>query len=67
LFKKILFQEPDYSNPDIHLSDDVIYLIKSLLQKDPKKRPTIKDIKKNPWLASSPYLTEKFDYNEINN
>ena len=54
LLQKIILTEPKY--PD-YLSDDCVSLLKLMLEKDPKRRITIKGVLKHQWFKS--FLMEK--------
>lgn len=47
---KVLTQEPTY--PDSEITGPLLDLLKSMLSKDPRQRPSLTEILQSPWLAS---------------
>lgn len=52
LIDQIINEEPKYPSK---LSDELVDLLKRMLQKDPQKRITPEEIAQHPWVASSKY------------
>ncbi|OHT02770.1 CAMK family protein kinase [Tritrichomonas foetus] len=48
-YKKIMLVEPYYPT---YLSNELIDLLKKLLQKDPSKRITLREMRRHPWIHS---------------
>lgn len=63
LIDQIINEEPNYPSK---LGDDLVDLLKKMLQKDPTKRITPEEIAQHPWISSSKYsvyLTDAFMVN----
>jgi len=57
LKESIKFEEPDFNFLEISLNDfnnvsELAILIKALLRKDPRKRPSAFELQKHPWLTN---------------
>lgn len=48
--RKVIDSEPTYPDPSI--DGEVLQLMKQMLSKDPRKRPSVMEILKHPWLES---------------
>ncbi|KAK8864885.1 hypothetical protein M9Y10_010412 [Tritrichomonas musculus] len=49
LLSKVVNSEPQY---DAHLSPELIDIIKQMLKKDPRERPTLEALKKHKWITT---------------
>ncbi|OHT14483.1 CAMK family protein kinase [Tritrichomonas foetus] len=62
LLQKIAYSSPNYSD---HISPQLYDLLTKLLEKDPKERITLQEIKEHPWFSHSDYANIVSNDNRI--